>query len=67
MAHTQTILNQLQRLLPLPAFQQFVGQHNADKYVKKLKCKDQLSILLYAQATGKDSLRDIEACLLVEH
>lgn len=28
-----------------------------------MRCRNQLSILLYAQATGKDSLRDIEAGL----
>ena len=67
MAHAQTILNQLQHLLPIQAFQRFVDHHKADKYVKKLKCRNQLSIMLYAQATGKDSLRDIETSLLVEH
>jgi len=67
MAHAQTILNQLQHLLPIPAFQCFVDQHNADKYIKKFKCRNQLLILIYAQATGKDSLRDIETSLLVEH
>jgi hypothetical protein len=67
MSDTTTVLNQLQHLLPLQQFQGFVGQHNADRYTKKLTCRNQLSILLYAQATGKDSLRDIETGLLVEH
>jgi hypothetical protein len=67
MYNPSTILNQLQQILPMNEFQQFVGQHQADKYSKKLKCKNQLSILLYAQATEKDSLRDIETSLLVEH
>jgi len=60
---TTTILNQLQHLLPLSAFETFVGQHEADKYVKRFSCKDQLTVLLYAQATGKDSLREIETGL----
>lgn len=60
---TITILHQLQNLLPLSAFEIFVGQHKADKYAKKLKCKNQLSIMLYAQATEKDSLREIETGL----
>jgi hypothetical protein len=63
MAETTTVLNQLHHLLPLIEFESFVRQHNADRYVKKMTCKNQLSILLYAQATGKDSLRDIEAGL----
>lgn len=60
---TTTILNQLQHLLPLSDFSSFVGQHQADKYVKRFSCKDQLTVLLYAQATGKDSLREIETGL----
>lgn len=63
MTNHSTVLNQLQHLLPLHEFESFVGQHKADRYVKRLRCRDQLSILLYAQATGKDSLRDIEAGL----
>jgi len=65
MSKCNTVLGQLHHLLPQNDFDHFVGQHEADKYVKKLKCKNQLSILLYAQATGKDSLRDIETGLSV--
>jgi hypothetical protein len=60
MAYTTTVLQQLQHLLPMSAFQRFVGQHDADKYTKRLKCRNQLTILLYAQSSGKDSLRDIQ-------
>lgn len=63
---TTTVLQQLLHLLPRNDFQSFVGQHNADKYTKKLKCWNQLTILLYAQATEKDSLRDIETGLRVQ-
>lgn len=66
MAETTTVLNQLQHLLPLQEFQNFVRIRNADKYTKKLNCKDQLTILLYAQATGKDSLREIETALRIQ-
>lgn len=65
MANTTIVLNQLQHLLPLREFESFVGQHNADRYVKHLTCKNQLSILLYAQATGKDSLREIQTSLTI--
>lgn len=67
MSNATTVLQQLQHILPLNQFRSFVGQHNGDRYVKKMTCRNQLSILLYAQATGKDSLRDIETSLLVEH
>ncbi len=65
MANTTIVLNQLQHLLPLSEFQSFVGQHKADRYVKRLTCRNQLSILLYAQATGKHSLRDIQTGLTI--
>ena len=67
MHNPTTILHQLQHLLPMDAFSRFVGQHQADRYSKKLTCRNQLMILLYAQATGKDSLREIETGLLTEH
>lgn len=61
--NTITVLQQLQHFLPENAFQNFVRQHLADRYTKKLSCKNQLTILLYGQATGKDSLREIETGL----
>lgn len=60
---TTTVLNQLQHLLPLREFSSFTRQYRADRYVKRFSCKDQLTVLLYAQATGKDSLREIETGL----
>lgn len=60
MYYTTTIFNQLLNFLPKHKFNQFVGQHNSDKYTKRLTTWNQLVALLYAQATGKDSLRDIE-------
>lgn len=66
MPNSTTLLNQLQHLLPLDEFQTFVNLQKADKYTKKLSCKDQLTILLYAQATGKDSLREIETSLRIQ-
>jgi transposase len=61
---TTTVLKQLLDLLPADQFDSFAGQHHADRYVKKLTCWNQLTILLYAQGTGKDGLRDIEYGLL---
>lgn len=65
MSKTTIVLNQLQHLLPLPEFASFVGQHNGDRYVKRLTCRNQLTILLYAQATEKDSLRAIQTSLTI--
>lgn len=60
MYYSNTIFNQLLSFLPKHQFNQFVGQHKGDRYVKKLTTWNQLTALLYAQATGKKSLRDIE-------
>lgn len=64
MQHLNTIFHQLLQILPRNQFETFVGQHKADKYVKKMTCWNQLSILLYAQAKNKTSLRDIETGLI---
>lgn len=63
MNYTNTIFNQLLELLPRNRFEQFVGQHKADRYTKKMSCWNQLGIMLYAQAKGKKSLREIENSL----
>lgn len=58
--YSNTIFNQLLNFLPKDSFSQFVGQHHGDKYVKRVTTWNQLILLLYAQSTGKDSLREIE-------
>lgn len=63
MSNATTVLQQLLHLLPEDRFQTFVGQHGADRYVKTFSCRNQLCTLLFAQATGKDSLRGIETGL----
>ena len=62
--YTNTIFNQLLNFIPKDRFSRFVGQHQGDRYVKSLTTWNQLTALLYAQATGKESLRDIELGLL---
>jgi len=61
--YSNTIFNQLLAFLPKSKFSQFVGQHNGDKWVKSLTTWNQFVALMYAQATGKDSLREIETGL----
>lgn len=60
MYYSNTIFGQLLSFLPKYKFNQFVGQHEADRYVKKMTSWNQFAILMYAQSTGKDSLREIE-------
>lgn len=59
MANYSTILNQLLQFIPRYYFERIVNSFNADRYVKSLKCWCQLTALLYAQASGKDTLREI--------
>ena len=63
MAYYNTIFNNLLQLIPRHKFQKVVNEYNGDKYVKKLTCWNQLTTLMFAQAKGKESLRDIETSL----
>ena len=63
MAYCNIIFNNLLQLIPRHQFQKVVNEYNGDKYVKKLTCWNQLTTLMFAQAKGKESLRDIETSL----
>ena len=60
MAYSTTILNQLLNLLRGHHFDNAVSAVRADRYVKHFTAWQQLVVLLYAQASGKDSLRAIQ-------
>lgn len=60
MKYFSTVMQQCLQLLPQDQFDQFVGQHNGDKWTKTFSCYNQLSVMLYAQACGKESLRELE-------
>lgn len=60
MNYSNTVFNQLLGFLPKSKFNQFVGQHNGDRYTKKMTAWNQFVALMYAQATRKESLREIE-------
>jgi hypothetical protein len=58
--YSNTIFNQLLSFLPKERFNYFVGQHKGDKNIKKMTSWNHFAVMLYAQVTGKKSLRDIE-------
>ena len=60
MTYSTTIFGQVVSFLSKYHFDAVVLQHAGDHYTKKYSAWNQLIILLYAQATKKDSLRDIE-------
>lgn len=66
MAHSNTILHQLLTLLPRHQFDQFVAGLDGDRYVKRFSTWNQLTVLLYAQASGKTSLREIQNGLIAQ-
>ena len=61
--HSNTVMNQLLLLLPRHQFDQAVSAFGGDAYVKKFSTWNQLTVLLHAQASGKNSLRDIQTAL----
>ncbi len=61
--HSNTILSQLQHLVPRHHFDNFVSDYSGDRYVKGFSCWNQFTTLLFAQSAGKDSLRDIQDSL----
>jgi len=63
LAYSTTILNQLLNLLRGHDFEKAVSAVGADRYIKHFGAWQQLVVLLYAQASGKDSLRAIQGGL----
>ncbi|MBM3253503.1 MAG: IS4 family transposase [Candidatus Omnitrophica bacterium] len=65
MAHYTTIMNELLHLIPRHRFETVVNNLSGNRYVKHFDCWNQFTVLLYAQASAKDSLRDIEQAFKV--
>ena len=58
-----TVFSQLMQLICHYRFKKCVDEYEGDKYTKRFSCWQQLIVLLFAQAKGLTSLRDIELCL----
>ena len=61
-----TIFNQMLNMLPRYEFDQEVAKEQANRYTKHFTAWNQLVVNLYAQITGKKSLRDIETGLKMQ-
>ena len=59
----RTIFAQVMDFLPLSEFHRCVERYRGDYKVQSFSCWDQFLCLAFAQLTGRESLRDIEACL----
>ncbi len=59
----RTIFSQLMDALRLRRFHTCVRRYHGNRKVKQFTCLDQLRVMVFAQLTYRQSLRDIEACL----
>jgi hypothetical protein len=59
----RTVFAQLMELLPRRAFDNAVARYRGDRRVRSLTCMDQLLCMVFAQLTGRSSLRETVACL----
>lgn len=59
----KTVFAQLMDYLPMWQFHACVERYNGEHKVKSFSCLDQFLAMAFAQLTGRESLRDIEATL----
>lgn len=60
------VFSQVLDFLPSKVFQRCVERYQGDFSVKRFSCLDQFRTMAFAQLTYRESLRDIEACLLAQ-
>jgi hypothetical protein len=63
MRYENSVLHQILKHIPWPAFDRLVEEQRADKHVRRLSTKSQFVALLYGQLSNAASLREIEAGL----
>jgi len=59
----RTVFSQVMDFLPAIEFRQCVARYHGDHKLKSFSCLDHFLTLAFAQLSGRQSLRDIEACL----
>ena len=62
----KTLFAQLMDFLPWTTFARYVARYGGDKNVRTLTCAEQFRVMAFAQLTYRESLRDIEVCLLAQ-
>jgi hypothetical protein len=60
----KTLFAQLMDFLPWSTFARIVSRYGGDRAVRGLPCTEQFRAMAFAQLTYRESLRDIEACLV---
>lgn len=59
----RTIFAQLVDLLPRRAFESAIERYGGEKKLRRFSCMDQLLCMVFAQVTGRSSLRETVSCL----
>lgn len=62
----KTLFAQIMDYLPWKTFHRLVSRYNGDRRIRTLPCAEHFRILAFSQLTYRESLRDIEACLLAQ-
>lgn len=63
MRHHNSVFRDMIALVPWKKFKELVDEHGADKLVREFETRHQLLALLFAQFSGANALRDIEAVM----
>jgi len=53
--------------VPWTSFSRIVARYGGDTRIRNMSCAEQFRAMAFAQLTYRESLRDIEACLLANH
>lgn len=59
----RSVFSQVMDFFARRQFRTCVERYGGDRNVKSFRCLDQFYVMAFAQLTGRESLRDIEACL----
>ena len=60
----KTLFAQIMEFVPWTSFARIVVRYGGDSRVRSLSCPEQFRAMAFAQLTYRESLRDIETCLL---
>ncbi|MHB0982454.1 MAG: IS4 family transposase [Thiobacillus sp.] len=60
----KTLFAQIMEFVPWTSFTRIVARYGGDSRVRSLACTEQFRAMAFAQLTYRESLRDIETCLL---
>lgn len=59
----KTLFAQVMEFVPWKTFGRIIQRHRGDAGVRTLSCADLFRVMVFAQLTWRESLRDIEVCL----